>query len=108
MKIMVFNSVAEALTYTLLIAVIILNIIGLAISASNAKQAKIIAAQNQKFSVDAQNQTVQARIQNMQRQQQITDYIKCIVLLRFYQPPITTTSTKPEVETALDSCANKQ
>lgn len=46
MKLNIFHSIPEALTYFLLILMLILNIIGLFISAENAQQARTIAAQD--------------------------------------------------------------
>lgn len=47
MKFAVFNSIPEALMYVLLFLVLILNIVGLDISARNAQTAKTLSAKNQ-------------------------------------------------------------
>lgn len=52
-------------------------------------------------------ETLIAREANIERQEKIQDYIKCVVLLRFYEPPITEDSIEQEVRDALDSCADK-
>lgn len=51
-----------------------------------------------------QAETVTARAQNMERQDDLKNYTKCIVLLRFNQPPIDL-SSKAAVSKALDVCA---
>jgi hypothetical protein len=62
----IFHSIPEALTYGLLIVLLILNIIGLGVSADNAQKAKVaadqvkaLAAQNQMLAADNQNNTKQ-------------------------------------------------
>jgi hypothetical protein len=55
----IFHSVPEALMYFLLILLLILNIVGLAISSNNAQQAKVIAAQNQVLAATNQANTRQ-------------------------------------------------
>lgn len=55
--------------------------------------------------IDSNNAaTVQARKDNIERQEQSQNYIKCIVLLKFSQPPLDPNSRK-SVEAALDKCA---
>lgn len=55
--------------------------------------------------IDQNNQaTVTARQQNIDRQNDLKDYIKCILLVRFNQPPVDATS-KAAVSKALDECA---
>lgn len=105
MSFRVFQSLPEALTYGLLILMLMFNVAGLFISAQNANQAKIIAAQNQRFAEASQRQTIDARKANVQRQNEIKDYIKCLALLRFEEPPITVNSNKQETVAALDKCA---
>lgn len=51
--------------------------------------------------------TVAARQANKDRQQQITDYIKCLVLLRYDAPTLGPQSTRAETEAALDKCAQQ-
>ncbi len=91
----IFNSIPEALTYGLLILMLILNIVGLSIGASNAQQAKVLAAQaktlaaqNQKLAEDYQAQTLAARQANMERQDRIIGHIDCIVLLAKTHPEV--------------------
>lgn len=55
--------------------------------------------------IDQNNQaTVTARQQNIDRQNDLKDYIKCLSLVRFNQPPVDVTS-KAAVSKALDDCA---
>jgi hypothetical protein len=110
----VFHSLPEVMTYSILILMLVLNVVGLTISASNAQQAKILAAQakvlaaqNQKLDADAQKATVVARQQNIERQEQLKSYIKCIVLIRYDHTPESLT-TREGVESALDGCAQEQ
>lgn len=105
LKFKVFQSIPEVLTYVLLIFVLFLNIVGLFISAGNASKAKTLAAQNQKFASDSQAQTVVARKQNIDRQNEIKGYIKCVLLLRYDNPNLGTNSPRADVEAALDKCA---
>ncbi len=58
MKLAVFHSLPEALMYFLLILLLMLNIVGLAISSNNAQQAKMLAAQAKTLA--AQNQVLAA------------------------------------------------
>lgn len=48
--------------------------------------------------------TVQARKVNIQRQNELKDYIKCVLLIRFDVPP-DQLSTRKGAEKALDICA---
>ncbi len=107
----VFNSVAETLLYVLMLLLLVMNIVGLKISANNAAQAKqlaaqakILAAQNNKIAADSQVAAVVARQQNADRQEQLKSYIKCIVLLKF-NPMLSVNSPEPDVSAALDNCA---
>lgn len=50
--------------------------------------------------------TVQARKDNVERETQSQQYIKCIVLLRFNTTPMAL-QTKAGVEKALDACASE-
>lgn len=52
-----------------------------------------------------QAEVVIARQQNKDRQDNIINYARCIVLLRFDNPNLGPSSTKPEVSAALDKCA---
>ncbi len=54
----IFHSIPEALTYFLLILMLMLNIIGLAVSSNNAAQAKMLASQAKTLA--AQNQVLAA------------------------------------------------
>jgi hypothetical protein len=56
-----------------------------------------------------QADTLQARTANIERQQQLEGYIKCVLLIRYDVPPESLT-TKEGAAAALDSCAsaNKQ
>lgn len=81
-----------------------INIWGLHLSSNNAEQAKILATQNQKIASDAQASTITAREQNIERQEQLKSYIKCIVLLKF-EPTLTVNSPEVDVAAALDKCA---
>lgn len=91
---MIRKAWVEALQYILIIAVLVVNIIGIV---------KIQTVIN-----DNQAQTIAARQTNLQHQQEIKDYIKCIVLLRYDNPTLTVNSTRSETEVALDKCAMKE
>lgn len=91
---MIRKAWVEALQYILIIAVLIVNIIGIV---------KIQTVIN-----DNQAQTIVARQQNIQRQQEIKDYIKCLILLRYDNPTLTVNSTRAQTEAALDKCAMKE
>lgn len=54
---------------------------------------------------NAQQSTLEAREANIERQEDLKSYVKCIVLLRYNYPDLNETSPKSDVETALDSCA---
>lgn len=54
-----------------------------------------------------QESTLAARKANIARQSQMEGYIKCILLLRYDNPNLTPQSSREEVETALDKCAQK-
>lgn len=55
--------------------------------------------------IDQNNQaTVDARQQNIARQNDLKNYVKCVSLVRFNQPPVDLTS-KNAVSKALDECA---
>lgn len=56
MSLAVFHSLPEALLYMLMILLLILNIVGLAVGASNTHQVKVLAAQNQKLAATSQQQ----------------------------------------------------
>lgn len=58
--------------------------------------------------IQFRNETRVARAANIARQNEIQDYIKCVVLLRYYEPPVTASSTKQETVVALDSCAKAE
>lgn len=53
-----------------------------------------------------QDSTIQARKDNIRRQQDNEDYIKCLVLVKFDVPPEQLT-TRDGVAKALDDCANR-
>lgn len=57
--------------------------------------------------IQFRNETRVARAANIARQNEIQDYIKCIVLLKFYEPPLTPNSTKAETIAALDTCSKQ-
>jgi len=59
----------------------------------------------QSIIVDNQRSAVEARKTNAQRQTEIKDYVKCIVLLRYDNPTLTTNSPRADTEAALDRCA---
>lgn len=62
--------------------------------------------QIQKLIRDNQASTIEARKLSLARQDQIKGYIKCIILLRYDNPNLKPTSSKQEVEQALDRCAD--
>ncbi len=103
----VFNSIAEALMYALMLLLLIMNVVGLKISSDNAAQAKQLAAQNQKFAAESQKQTLVARQQNMARQDQLKGYIECVLLLGKANPTIDfNTTTFDQTKIYLDKCAS--
>lgn len=55
----------------------------------------------------ARKETARFREANIVREGKTQEYIKCIVLLRFHEPPVTPLSTKAETTAALDTCAEK-
>lgn len=58
--------------------------------------------------INKNNQTAtDSRKTNAQRQNEIQDYIKCVVLIRFDDPPLPATATREETSKALDECAKK-
>lgn len=58
--------------------------------------------------IDQNNQaTVEARQQNIARQGDLKNYIKCLSLIRFNEPPVDLTS-KQAVSAALDQCAKSE
>lgn len=91
-KIVVFQSIPELLTYALLVLMLILNIIGLSVSANNAQQAKMLAAQNQTLAAASQTNT-----------RQIEEQINCIS--RYFNTPNRTGNTTIN---NLNSCDIKQ
>lgn len=105
MKVRPFNSVAEGLLYVLLLVSLGYNIYSTNLNANAANEARMIASENQKQAEAYQKQTVEARQANIQRQNIINEHIDCVVLLRFYTPPLTASSTKEDYKAALKSCA---
>lgn len=87
----VFQSIPEFLTYGLLVALLVLNVAGL--------------FQIRNLITDNQANAVVARKQNIQRQEEIKGYIKCIILLRYDNPNLSPASPRADVEKALDKCA---
>lgn len=58
--------------------------------------------------IDQNNRaTIEARQQNIERQNDQKNYIKCVLLIRFNEPPVDLT-TKSSVSKALDQCAQTQ
>lgn len=51
--------------------------------------------------------TVQARIDNKERQDNLKRYIKCILLIRYDHPELNANSTKEQVSSALDDCSKR-
>lgn len=54
-----------------------------------------------------QASTIQARQDNTNRQINLKNYVKCVLLLRF-DPGLIPTSTKADVSKALDECAAEE
>ncbi len=103
-----FNSIPEALLYFLLLILIVMNIIGLKISSDNAAQAKMIAAQNQRFAKDSQTQTLEARKQNIQRLKFTNDHIDCLILYSYDHPEFAVARpTKEQTQQAIKDCTVK-
>lgn len=80
------QSLVEKLLYVLLISVLGFNI--------------YVAYQTQDVLHDG-------REANIHRQNETNAYIKCILLLRYDHPELNEKSTREEVVTALDKCADK-
>ena len=53
-----------------------------------------------------QQNTLEARQANIERQSKMEGYIKCIILLRYDNPNLNPQSSREEVEMALDRCAS--
>lgn len=54
-----------------------------------------------------QTTTLQARQDNAARQEDLKNYVKCVLLLK-YNPNLIATSTKANVSKALDDCAAEE
>lgn len=67
----------------------------------NTQQIQSIINNNQKS-------TLEARGANVQRQVELKNYIKCILLIRYDNPNLTATSPRADTELALDRCAKVQ
>lgn len=87
------DMVTRALAMLLLLGAILFNI-------ASAWEVQQLIKQNRQ-------ETLAARKVNFERQDQTQAYIKCIVLLRYFSPPLTASSTKIETEAALNTCAAK-
>lgn len=98
MKIRVFNSIAEALTYFLLLLVIIFNIIIIVTNRIETQKAREANIQRQE-----DLNVLLKEVKNISKSNQA--YIKCLSLLRFDNPTLGPTSTREQVESALDKCA---
>lgn len=64
-----------------------------------------ISLQVKQLIVENQRSTLQARQANVERQQDLQNYVKCLTLLRFDNPELGPQSTRSQVESALDKCA---
>lgn len=66
-----------------------------------------IAFQVQRVVHDHQEITLSARKANIARQEELEDYIKCVLLIRYDVPPEQLT-TRNGAEVALDACAARE
>lgn len=65
--------------------------------------------QTQQIIINNQKSTLEARKANMERQENLKNYIKCIFLAKFDDPAAALpTATRQQVSNALDNCAKVQ